>query len=90
MQVGSLSPGIEVWDLDVLDAVEPMITLGGELPSDSKSAQEQEAEEDASAKPKKQKKSKVASLAGHPALPPLLRPRSLSSEVTNSEKWGAQ
>ena len=26
VQVGSLSPGIEVWDMDVLDAVEPVIT----------------------------------------------------------------
>ena len=31
MQVGSLGPGIEVWDLDVLDAVEPLATLGGEV-----------------------------------------------------------
>ena len=29
-QVGSLSPGIEIWDLDVVDAVEPIATLGGE------------------------------------------------------------
>ena len=31
LQVGSLGPGIEVWDLDVLDAVEPVATLGGEV-----------------------------------------------------------
>ncbi len=29
-QVGSMSPGIEIWDLDVLDAVEPVAVLGGE------------------------------------------------------------
>ncbi|CAL8460646.1 g176 [Coccomyxa elongata] len=29
--VGSISPGIEIWDLDVLDAVEPLATLGGEV-----------------------------------------------------------
>lgn len=33
MQVGSISPGIEIWDLDVLDAVEPLATLGGEAPA---------------------------------------------------------
>ena len=27
--MGTISPGIELWDLDVLDAVEPVSTLGG-------------------------------------------------------------
>ena len=27
--VGSFEPGIEIWDMDVLDAVEPIATLGG-------------------------------------------------------------
>ena len=58
VQVGSLSPGIEVWDLDILDAVEPIITLGGELPVSSAEAQEQQADEASNAK-KSKKKSKV-------------------------------
>ena len=27
--VGTSDPGIEIWDLDVSDAVEPLVTLGG-------------------------------------------------------------
>lgn len=30
--VGSMSPGVEIWDLDVTDSVEPVASLGGELP----------------------------------------------------------
>ncbi len=67
MQVGSLSPGIEVWDMDVLDAVEPVITLGGELPGSSAAAPEQEAEQEAGAGKKKQKKSKVPIQAYSPS-----------------------
>lgn len=60
IQVGSLSPGIEVWDMDVLDAVEPVITLGGELPGSSAGARDQEGDQEAgSAKSKKQKNPKV-------------------------------
>ena len=56
--------------MDVLDAVEPVITLGGELPGSSAAALEEEAEQEAgAAKAKKQKKSKVPSyrnpLIGH-------------------------
>jgi hypothetical protein len=30
--VGTMSPGVEIWDLDVTDSVEPIASLGGELP----------------------------------------------------------
>lgn len=41
--VGSMEPGIELWALDVVDAVEPLATLGGRLPVDSEAAQDEEA-----------------------------------------------
>ena len=63
--MGSLSPGIEVWDMDVLDAVEPVITLGGELPGSLPGAQQEEANGAGSTKAKKQKKPKVPGRSTH-------------------------
>jgi periodic tryptophan protein 1 len=38
--VGSMEPGIEIWDLDVIDAVEPAAVLGGEDTAAMKAALE--------------------------------------------------
>ncbi len=78
MQVGSISPAIEIWDLDVLDAVEPLVTLGGEAPAAS--AADGSASEGAAIK-KKKKKSKV--LNKHEAMK---RPGSHTSASLGNEK----
>ena len=51
--------------MDVLDAVEPVITLGGELPGSLPGAQQEEADGAGSTKAKQQKKLKVPARSPH-------------------------
>jgi hypothetical protein len=57
---GTFSPGIEIWDLDVLDSVEPLTTLGGPV-AEGEAAQP--TKEEMSAKGKKKKKKKAAKVS---------------------------
>lgn len=56
--VGSFEPGIEIWDMDVLDAVEPIATLGG---LDSNATPSLDQDVSSSSNPKKGKSKKKSS-----------------------------
>ncbi|KAL4532568.1 hypothetical protein Ndes2437B_g02965 [Nannochloris sp. 'desiccata'] len=57
--VGSFEPGIEIWNMDVLDAVEPVATLGGaDYEAARALAQEAVAAEESGKKDNKKKKKK--------------------------------
>ena len=62
--VGTMSPGIEIWDLDVVDSVEPLASLGGSIdgatPLASEAAEGKAISKKVKGKKeKKEKKSKV-------------------------------
>jgi periodic tryptophan protein 1 len=73
--VGSFEPGIEIWDLDVLDAVEPVGGLGG---ADYAAARAAAAAEAAGGGGKKKKKTKKAK--GGTGAPPVVPVRPGSHE----------
>ena len=65
--VGTMNPGIEIWDLDVIDTVEPVATLGGELQQGG--APENGKEQNSKQKKREKKASKKVALFQHPHMP---------------------
>eukprot|EP00882_Tetradesmus_deserticola_P017158 GHRQ01018364.1.p1 GENE.GHRQ01018364.1~~GHRQ01018364.1.p1 ORF type:complete len:162 (-),score=78.49 GHRQ01018364.1:635-1120(-) len=58
--IGSMDPGIEIWDLDVADAVEPAAVLGGRQPPAAAEAAQAAAGGSAKKKAKQKAKKKAA------------------------------
>lgn len=52
---GTMNPGIEIWNIDIKDEMEPVVTLGGEDKGAMKAAKK---------KAKKKKKSKSIAVRG--------------------------
>lgn len=86
--VGTLQPEIEIWDLDVVDEVEPVVVLGGRGPTrvsaeSAAAPPETSAEEEEQVKKKKKTKRKPAGEGG------ALRPGSHSDAVM-ALSWNAE
>lgn len=77
--VGSFEPGIELWDMDVVDAVEPLCTLGGADYAAARAAAEVGGGEAGGASGDGKKKKKKKKGAAAPEVP--VRPGSHSDAV---------
>ena len=74
--VGSMGPGIEIWDLNVVDTVEPLASLGGPVSeATSGAAKDAPGEEEGSQTQKKKKKRKKLKVR-------------LPAAVIHAESWG--
>lgn len=85
--VGSIDPGIEIWDLDIVDQVEPVTTLGGLDAAATAAAAAVEAPEGASRKDKKKAKVKAKKKAAKAQ--PVYRPGSHTDAVLGLS-WNAE
>jgi periodic tryptophan protein 1 len=53
--VASYLPGIEIWDLDVLDVLEPILVLGGEMSAQEQQQQQQQQQQSSKSSGKKKR-----------------------------------